>query len=89
VFFNMPHSRTQESEADLIGLDLMANAGFDPAQAVELWRNMSQSGGAKPPELLSTHPADATRIQQLSERMVSARPLYEQARAAGKKPSCG
>ncbi len=89
VFFNMPHSRKQESEADMIGLDLMANAGFDPAQAVELWRNMAQAGGAKPPEMLSTHPADGTRIAQLTERQAIAQPLYQQARAAGKKPNCG
>lgn len=89
VFFNMPHSRKQESEADLIGLDLMANAGFDPAQAVELWQNMAQLGGSKPPELLSTHPADGTRIAQLTERQAVSRPLYDAARAAGKKPACG
>lgn len=89
VFFLKPHSRTQESEADLLGLDLMAQAGFDPSQAAELWRNMSQSGGGKPPEILSTHPSDSTRIAQLTERMATARPLYEQARASGKKPSCG
>lgn len=88
VFFLMPHSRTQESEADLLGLDYMARAGFDPRQAPELWRNMSRSGGGKPPEMLSTHPSDSTRIDNLTKRLTIALPLYEEARASGKKPAC-
>jgi predicted Zn-dependent protease len=84
----LPYSRTQESEADLIGLDLMAKAGFDPAASVALWRNMSEAGGGQPPELLSTHPANETRIQSLSERIPQAQALSTQARAAGKRPSC-
>lgn len=89
VFFTLPHSRTQESEADLLGLDLMSKAGFDPRQSITLWQNMSRAGGQKPPELLSTHPADATRIQQLENRLPIALPLYEQARVQGKRPRCG
>lgn len=89
VFFTLPHSRTQESEADLLGLDLMSKAGFDPRQSITLWQNMSHAGGQKPPELLSTHPADDTRIQQLENRLPIALPLYEQARAQGKRPHCG
>ena len=88
VFFLMPHSRIQESEADLLGLDYMAKAGFDPRQAPELWRNMSKSGGQKPPEMLSTHPSDQTRIGHLNQRLSIALPLYEQAKAAGKRPQC-
>lgn len=89
VFFLLPHSRTQESEADVLGLDYMAKAGFDPRQAPVLWENMAKaSGGDKPPELLSTHPSDQTRIAGLDRRLSVAMPLYEQARAAGKKPSC-
>lgn len=88
VFFLLPHSRVQESEADLLGLDLMSKAGFDPHQAITLWQNMSRAGGGKPPELLSTHPADDTRIQQLEERLPHALPLYEQARAQGRNPHC-
>lgn len=88
VFFLLPHSRTQESEADLLGLDYMARAGFDPRQASELWRNMAKAGGGKPPEMLSTHPSDATRIDHLTKRLTIAMPLYEEARAAGKKPAC-
>lgn len=89
VFFTLPHSRTQESEADLLGLDLMSKAGFDPRAAVTLWQNMSKAGGQKPPELLSTHPSDDTRIQQLQQRIPGDLPIYEQARAQGKRPNCG
>lgn len=86
----LPFGRTQESEADMIGLDLMARAGFDPRQAVTLWRNMgaARTSGA-PPEFLSTHPSDATRIGKLNGRMPRAVSLYDAARTAGKKPRCG
>ncbi|MGQ0586122.1 MAG: M48 family metalloprotease, partial [Gammaproteobacteria bacterium] len=88
VFFLLPHSRTHESEADVLGLDYMANAGFDPRQAPVLWQNMAAAGGDKPPEVLSTHPSDKTRIDGLTRRLKIAMPLYEQAQAAGKKPAC-
>ena len=88
VFFLLPHSRTQESEADILGLNYMAKAGFDPRQAPQLWRNMAKTGGQKPPEMLSTHPSDETRINGLTQRLSSAMPLYEQARGAGKQPMC-
>lgn len=85
----LPFSRTQESEADLVGLDLMARAGFDPRRAPDLWRNMARrAAGSATPEFLSTHPSHATRIQQLEERIPTAVPLYEQARAAGRTPNC-
>lgn len=88
VFFLLPNSRAHETEADLLGLDYMAKAGFDPRGAVTLWQNMSKAGGDKPPELLSTHPSDASRIGRLQERLPIALPLYEQARAQGRKPAC-
>jgi len=88
----LPYSRTHESEADLMGLDLMARAGFDPRQAVVFWENMdaaaAKSGGNAPPEILSTHPGSSTRKQDLNARMPRAMELYEQARAQGKKPRC-
>jgi len=84
----LPFSRTQEAEADLIGLELMARAGFDPHAAVDLWRNMSAQGGAQPPEFMSTHPSNATRIAELGRRVDSVMPIYEQARAAGRRPHC-
>ncbi len=85
----LPFSRTQESEADLLGLDLMSRAGFDPRQSVTLWQNMQKAGGGKPPELLSSHPSDATRIAQLQRRIPQDMPAYQQAVAAGRAPQCG
>lgn len=86
----MPYGRAQETEADVLGLDLMARAGFDPRQAPELWRNMAgASGRASGPEFLSTHPAGNTRIATLESRMPAALRHFEAARAAGKQPRCG
>jgi len=85
----MPYSREQESEADIIGVDLMAKAGFDPQQSVTLWQKMEQaSQGQQPIEFMSTHPANATRIQNLEQHMPQAMALYQQAQAAGKQPHC-
>jgi predicted Zn-dependent protease len=85
----MPFSRIQESEADEIGVKLMARAGFDPRESVTLWQNMaSASGGQSPPEFMSTHPSSATRISRLNASMPNALLLYEQAVAAGIKPNC-
>lgn len=83
----LPFSRAQETEADVLGLDLMARAGFDPRQGPVLWQNMAQTGG-QPPELLSTHPSSGTRIANLNERVKIALPLYEKARASGRRPTC-
>jgi predicted Zn-dependent protease len=83
----LPYSRIQETEADKIGLDLMAQAGFDPRAAVELWRNMERDGGG--PEFLSTHPSGGTRIEELQGRMDHAMDLYQQARSSGRGPRCG
>ncbi|MBM4117696.1 M48 family metallopeptidase [bacterium] len=84
----LPFSRGHESEADLMGLDALAQAGFDPRAAVELWRNMDAAGSGQPPEFLSTHPSHATRIGDLEARLASAQALQAQARAAGRKPNC-
>lgn len=84
----LPFSRAQESEADVIGLELMAKAGFDPRESVALWENMAAAGAAGPPEFLSTHPSSATRIQNLDAQMPGALRLYEQAQAAGRRPRC-
>ncbi len=73
----LPYSRTQESEADHIGLILMAKAGYDPRQAIELWQNFQKLGGDKPPEFLSTHPSEGTRIQRLQELMPEALAIYQ------------
>jgi predicted Zn-dependent protease len=73
----LPYSRTQESEADHIGLMLMAKAGYDPREAIQLWENFQKVGGNKPPEFLSTHPSEGTRIQRLQELMPDALAIYE------------
>ncbi len=65
----LPHSRTQESEADVIGLDIMSKSGFDPRESVQLWKNMESLGGGKPPEWLSTHPSNETRIANLQAKI--------------------
>lgn len=85
----MPFSRLHESEADKIGLDLMAQAGFNPAESVTLWRKMARANqGPQPVEFLSTHPSDATRIEELQTYMPHALTLQQQANASGKKPQC-
>ena len=85
----LPFSRKQESEADLLGLDLMAKAGFDPRASVQLWRNMgAKQEGGRPPEFMSTHPSHTNRIQHLSERMPHATGIYETARTQGRRPAC-
>lgn len=86
VGFQLPFSRTHESEADVIGLDLMAKAGFNPKESVELWKNMEEANGESAPmEFLSTHPSPASRIEQLEKNMNNASVLY---RLAGVKPKC-
>ncbi len=84
----LPYSRVQESEADILGLDLMAKAGFDPRESVKLWVNMGKAGGGQPPEFLSTHPSDRTRISGLNAHMPVALNLQNKAREAGKRPAC-
>lgn len=86
VGIQLPFSRTHESEADLIGLQLMARAGFDPAESVKLWENMEKaSGGERQPELLSTHPAPQTRIQLLSQNLPAANKDFQ---ASPNRPRC-
>lgn len=89
TFYLLPNSRTQESEADVVGQQLAAKAGFDPRQAVNLWENMLAAGGSRPPQWLSTHPDPAARISELGARADSLMPTFEQARAAGHTPKCG
>ena len=83
----LPFSRTHESEADLIGVELMAESGFDPRESVKLWENMAKAGG-QAPEFLSTHPSSSTRIKDLNARMPRALDAYSKAQAKNKKPNC-
>ena len=80
----LPHSRTQELEADRLGLIYMARAGYDPRQSVAFWRRFSayqaRRGGGKPIEFLSTHPLDETRIRALEDFMSQAMAEYDRAR---------
>ena len=81
VTFNLPFSRLHETEADRMGVELAARAGYDPRAAVALWQKMARvSQGAAPPALLSTHPSNEARIKDLEEFSAKVLPLYEQAR---------
>jgi len=82
-------SRAHESEADVMGLELMSRAGFDPEQSVALWQNMAKaSGGQQPPEWSSTHPSHETRIAELRSRVLVSNQVRDGARAAGRNPVC-
>lgn len=80
----LPFSRKQETEADRLGLKYMAEAGFDPRQAAELWRLMAQGGGSQP-EFLSTHPSPQSRISDLSARAPNHMAAYN---SVSNKPNC-
>ena len=81
VTLNLPNSRTQETEADRIGVELAARAGYDPRAAVKLWQKMGALGGGSTPQWLSTHPAGDTRIRDLQDYAQRVLPLYEAARS--------
>jgi len=80
---SLPFSRAQESEADHIGLLLMAQAGYDPHGALAFWQRMERAGGQNPPEFLSTHPSHGTREQQIQAWLPEALRYFE---AAGRAP---
>ncbi len=85
---SLPHTRGQESEADIIGLEYMAKAGFDPREAVALWQRMDASTDKKPPEFLSTHPSSESRIEALVSEWPKTLPFYNKAVEEGRVPTC-
>lgn len=87
VTFNRPNSRTQEVEADRIGVELAARAGYDPRAAITLWEKMQKLGGGQPPQFLSTHPSHESRIGDLREYSQRVLPLYNAAKSGGSASS--
>ena len=86
---SLPYKRGQESEADVIGLEYMARAGFDPRESVPLWQRMDAGAEKRPAAFLSTHPASETRIENLINEWQKTLPFYNQAREEGRIPDCG
>lgn len=81
----MPYGRTHEKEADIIGQELMATSGFKPKASVDLWHNMAKQSKGAPPEILSTHPSNETRIKKLTKHLKVSEPLFK---ASKQKPNC-
>jgi len=84
----LPYKRSQESEADVVGLEFMARAGFDPRAAVPLWQNMNAEAGEAPAEFISTHPSSEKRIDSLVSQWIEVLPLYNEALQEGRDPNC-
>jgi predicted Zn-dependent protease len=84
--FGLPHSRLHEQEADRVGIELAARAGYDPRAAITLWQKMASQAGAKGPQWLSTHPSPQSRIQDLTAYGAKVQPLYDAART-GQPPT--
>lgn len=78
----LPNSRRHETEADRVGVELAARAGYDPRAAVTLWQKMGQVGGGEPIKFLSTHPSQSDRLRDLTAYSQKVMPLYQQARSA-------
>jgi len=85
---SLPFSRANETEADTIGLNYMADAGFNPSASIQLWKNMAAKNELGPPQFLSTHPSGDSRIQDLVRQLPEALKRYNAAQAAGRKPNC-
>jgi metalloendopeptidase OMA1, mitochondrial len=85
LLVNKPFGRSQESEADEIGLEYMARAGYDPREAVAFWERMEKLTGSSGPEFLSTHPSHETRVQHLKEKMPKALDTWRAAGGGGSR----
>ncbi|NQZ26410.1 MAG: M48 family metallopeptidase [Colwellia sp.] len=80
----MPYGRAHESEADIVGQDLMARSGFEPSASIKLWQNMAKLSKDAPAEFMSTHPSNQTRIKQLTEHLPVSMKYYQ----TGNRPHC-
>ncbi len=80
----MPYGRAHESEADIVGQDLMARSGFEPSASIKLWQNMAKLSKNAPAEFMSTHPSNQTRIKQLTEHLTVSMKYYK----TGNRPQC-
>ena len=80
---SLSYSRSDETDADLVGLDIAARAGYDPRAGITLWQKMGQTGGDEPPKFMSTHPPRSDRVKDLTKYSERVMPLYQQARARG------
>jgi predicted Zn-dependent protease len=78
-FLTLKFSREDESEADLVGMELAARAGYDPRAGISLWQKMSAAAKGAPPQWMSTHPASSTRIQDIEANLPKVQPLYDRA----------
>ena len=83
VTLELPKSRTAETEADRIGVELAARAGYNPQAAISLWQKMEKLGGSQPPKWLSTHPPHADRVADLQSHIAQVMPLYQAAAKPG------
>ncbi len=88
ILSTLPYAREQETEADIQGLSYMSKAGFDPRAAMYLWKNMGAINKNAPPEFLSSHPSDDTRLDSIVKAITPALVEYNKARDAGRRPNC-
>lgn len=88
IFLTLPFSRKQESEADIVGLEYMAKAGYDPRATIALWKRMGEARENNQAEFMSTHPSDDRRLDDLVKSLTPALIEYNAAREAGNIPDC-
>ena len=86
TLLTLKFGRDDESESDLIGMELAARAGYDPAAGITLWQKMAQAARGAPPQWLSTHPASETRIKHIQDNLKDVQGLYERAKASRGQP---